>query len=328
MNASAPAQDSRKLRFSFLGPRGTFCHAALNQVATDETATLLPAADVPGALRMIREGKADYGVVPIENSVEGGVNATIDTLTHGKPLEIIAEMVVPIAFALAVRPGTQLADIRRVGTHGHAWAQTRNWMAEHLPEAVHVPTTSTAAAARDLGAATGHAADFDAAICAVPTVAEYGLESLSNDIADNKNAVTRFILVGQPGEIPAPTGADKTTLMVQLPTNEAGALLRMLEQFSARGVNLSRIESRPIGDSLGRYAFSIDAEAHVHEERMQAVMVGLHRVCPKVTFLGSYPAAHGRQFRLRPGTSDADFLTARAWVGEILDRVSPNKTAE
>lgn len=318
MTTNAAIQTSDHLRFSFLGPRGTFCHAALRQVATDAD-EVIPAIDVPAALRMVRAGEVDYAVVPIENSVEGGVNATTDTLIKGKPLEIFGEMVVPISFALAVREGTALEDVHRVGTHGHAWAQTRNWMAEHLGDAVHVPTTSTAAAAHDLAANPG--IGFDAAICAVPTVDEYGLVALSEEIADNKNAVTRFVLVGQPGTIPAPTGADKTTLMVQLSTNEAGALLRMLEQFTARGVNLSRIESRPVGDSLGRYAFSLDAEAHVREERMQAVMVGLHRVCPKVTFLGSYPAANGKAIRVRPGTFDADFVSARHWMDTILERV-------
>nr|NLD40585.1 prephenate dehydratase [Actinomycetales bacterium] len=120
--------------------------------------------------------------------------------------------------------------------------------------------------------------------------------------------------------LPEPTGADKTTLMVHLGHNEAGGLLEMLEQFAVRGVNLSRIESRPIADSLGRYAFSMDAEGHVAEERIQAVLIGLHRVCPVVRFIGSYPAAEGRRPLLRPGTSDADFREAREWVSSILDR--------
>ena len=131
---------------------------------------------------------------------------------------------------------------------------------------------------------------------------------------------TRFVLIGKAGKLPERTGADKTTLMVQLPTDEAGALLNMLEQFKARGVNLSRIESRPIGDSLGRYAFSIDAEGHLMDERIQAVLLGLHRVCPKVTFLGSYPSAAHKSIRLRPGTADDDFIGARAWVDALVER--------
>ena len=306
------------LRFSFLGPRGTFCNAAAHQVAEPDT-ELIPALDVPSALRMLREGKVDYAVVPIENSVEGGVNATLDSLTHGKRLEIKAEMLVPITFALAVRPGTSLTDIRKVATHPHAWAQCRGWMAEHLTNAVHVPATSTAAGAEILASEIADPG-FDAALCPVPTAQEYGLETLSDQVADNPNAITRFILAAAPGRQPERTGADKTTLQVQLPSDEAGALLSMLEQFSARGVNLSRIESRPLGDLRGRFAFSIDAEGHIEDERIQAALIGLHRVCPSVIFLGSYPSASGKRIRPRPGTSDPDFISARRWVAGLLGR--------
>lgn len=311
-------QNDGGLRFSFLGPRGTFCHAALMQVA-DENAQIIPALDVPTALKMVRNGEVDYAVVPIENSVEGGVNATLDSLTHRTRLEIKAEMLVPIQFALAVRPGTQLSDIKRIATHPHAWAQCREWISTHLDQAVHVPATSTAAGAEILASAESDPG-FEAALCPVPTVAEYGLEVLADDVADNPNAITRFIMCSLPGQQPERTGADKTTLMVQLPSDEAGALLTMLEQFAVRGVNLSRIESRPLGDALGRYAFSIDAEGHAEDERMQAVLVGLHRVCPHVVFLGSYPAANGKRIRPRPGTSDADFISARRWVDHILGK--------
>ncbi len=306
------------LRFSFLGPQGTFCNAAANQVAEPDT-ELIPALDVPSALRMVREGEVDYAVVPIENSVEGGVNATLDSLTHGHRLEIKAEMLVPIAFALAVRPGTPLKQIRKVATHPHAWAQCRGWMAKNLTNAVHVPATSTAAGAEILASDVAEPG-FDAALCPVPTALEYGLEIISGEVADNPNAITRFIMAALPGQQPERTGADKTTLMVQLPSDEAGALLSMLEQFSARGVNLSRIESRPLGDLMGRYAFSIDAEGHIEDERIQAVLIGLHRVCPSVIFLGSYPSASGKRIRPRPGTADADFISARRWVAGLLNR--------
>lgn len=304
------------LRFSFLGPRGTFCNAAVNQVAESD-AELVPALDVPSALRMVRQGEVDYAVVPIENSVEGGVNATLDSLTHSGRLEIKAEMLVPIRFALAARPGTALRDVRRIGTHPHAWAQCRGWIAAHLNQAVHVPATSTAAGAQILASDEAEPG-FDAALCPVPTAEEYGLAILSDEVADNPGAITRFVMCAKPGRQPERTGADKTTLMVQLASDEAGALLAMLEQFSVRGVNLSRIESRPVGDALGRYTFSIDAEGHIHDERMQAVLVGLHRVCPKVTFLGSYPAANRKPIRPQVGTADADFRSARAWVAGLL----------
>ncbi len=302
------------MRIAYLGPEGTFSEEAMLRYAPE--AEGVPCVDVPSALDMVRMGEVDHAVVPIENSVEGGVNATLDTLAHGSALMIVGEVLVPITFTLVARPGTALEDVRTVGTHPHGWAQCRRWMHENLPEAVHVPTSSTAAGAAEL--ASGEA-EYDAGLCSRISAERYGVEILADGIADNWHAITRFVVVSTPRRLPKPTGADKTTLMVHLAHNEAGGLLDMLEQFAVRGVNLSRIESRPIGDSLGRYGFSIDAEGHVTEERMQAVLIGLHRVCPLVRFMGSYPSAEGRPIRLRPGTSDADFIAARTWVRSLLD---------
>lgn len=312
--------DRERPRYAYLGPEGTFTEAALLDVTQGQQVETIPCTDVPGALDLVRSGEADFAVVPIENSVEGGVNATIDTLSAGAPLVVVAEALVPVSFVLAVLPGTTAADVRRVATHSHAWAQCRRWVAARLPDAVHVPATSTAAAAQllaEFGSAA--AAGFDAVLCSSLSARRYVLDVLAEDVADNPGAVTRFVVVGRPGHIPPATGADKTTLMVHLPDNEAGALLKMLEQFAARGVNLSRIESRPIGDSLGRYAFSIDAEGHVAEERIQATLIGLHRVCPMVRFIGSYPRADRVPQRPAPGTADADFIAAREWVTALLE---------
>ena len=307
----------RRPRYAYLGPEGTFTQAALLQVTSAEEADLEPCTDVVTALERVRSGEADLAVVPIENSVEGGVNVTLDTLSTGAPLVIVGEMLVPITFTLCARPGMTLERVRRISTHPHAWAQCRRWITEHLDGAVHVPATSTAAAAALLASGEPEPG-FDAALCSDLSARQYGLEVLAAGVADNPHAVTRFILVSRPGRLPEPTGADKTTLMVHLADNEAGALLNMLEQFATRGVNLSRIESRPIGDSLGRYSFSIDAEGHVAEERVQATLIGLHRVCPTVRFLGSYPRADGQRPHVRPGTYDADFRAAREWVGSLL----------
>lgn len=307
------------LRFSFLGPRGTFCQQALNEIATEDEAEHVPAIDAPRAIRMVREGKADYAVVPIENSVEGGINATLDSLARDSDLIIQAEVLINISFALAVRPGTKLEDIKRISTHQAAWTQCRGWIFEHIPEAIHVPATSTAAGAAIL-ASDVEDPGFEAALVSPLSAEQYGLEVLDDGVADNPDAVTRFVMIGHAGRVPTPTGYDKTTLMVQLPSDESGALLSMLEQFAVRGVNLSRIESRPVGDSLGRYAFSIDAEGHLFDERIQAVLIGLHRTCPRVTFLGSYPAADHRRIRPHPGTSDEDFRSGRAWVHSLVAR--------
>jgi len=208
-----------------------------------------------------------------------------------------------------------------VSTHPHAWAQCRRWFNASLPDAVHVPATSTAAAGALLAStARGQDLGFDAALVSPLSADLYGLEVLADHVADNESAVTRFVVVGLPGALPSPTGADKTSLVVHLASNQAGALLAMLEQFAARGVNLSRIESRPLGDELGRYSFSIDAEGHLADERVAEALIGLHRVCPYVRFLGSYPRADGVVTEVAPGTADDDFAGARRWVEGLRER--------
>ena len=314
------AMTSAPPTWSFLGPTGTFSEMALRQVAPDDV-VLAPCQDIPTALDQVRSRRAQAAVVPIENSVEGGVNATLDHLVASSPLVIAAEVAVPITFVLAGRPGTRLEDVRAVSTHPHAWAQCRGWMGHNLPETVYVAGTSTSAPARAL-AETGRSLEqvgFQAVLCNPLAAQDYGLEVLAAGVADKSDAITRFVKVTRPGRVPEVTGADKTTLLVQLPHNRAGALLDMLEQFSVRGVNLTRIESRPVGDALGRYRFSIDVEGHIREERIQAAVIGLHRTCPVVRFLGSYPRLDARPVTVVAGTSDKDFQVARAWVADVLE---------
>jgi prephenate dehydratase len=283
---------------------------------------LLPQIDVISANDRVRDGAADYAVVAIENSVEGGVTAVLDALAEGEPLVITKEILVPVSFTLGALPGTSLDQVRRVAAHPHAWAQCRQWAHRRLPAASHVVATSnTSAAALLARVAAGDAApdlvDFDAALVPPAAVEHYGLAILASGVADNPSAVTRFVLVSRPGQAPDPTGADKTTLVVALPDERAGALLELLEQFSTRGINLTRIESRPSGDALGRYLFSIDAEAHVAEPRMAEALVGLHRFSPRVRYLGSYPKADFVPSRLRPGTTAADYAEARDWLAAV-----------
>lgn len=315
-NFPGPKIDGQ-MKISFLGPFGTFTEQALWQVAP-AGAEVIPCTGVPQALDAVRNGEAHRAVVPIENSIEGGVNATIDALSHGSPLVIVAEMVVQVAFELAVKPlpDGSMPEVKRIGTHPHAWAQCRKWVAETFPDAIHVPATSTAAAAQLL--AEDDNPGFDAALCAETSVKRYNLHSMYSRVADNKGAVTRFVMVAPLGSVPPATGADKTTVQVRLPDNEAGALLSMLEQFSVRGVNLSRIESRPAGGPLGSYAFSIDIEGHVHEERVRAALIGLHRTCPEVRFIGSYPRVDGHRPNIQDGTEDIDFVEGRAWIERVI----------
>jgi prephenate dehydratase len=306
-------------RYAYLGPAGTFTEAALRQVVSEHDADFLPQTDVTSAIEAVRSEDADYAVVAIESTGEGGVTATLDALAVGSPLVLLREILVPVAFTLVARPGIALSDVRRVSAHPHAWVQCRRWLAEHLPAAVHVPATSnTAPAALIAQDPEGAGAlGFDAALVPPPAVALYGLDVLADGIADNPDSVTRFVLLGRPGVVPEPTGADKTTLVVHLPSNESGALLAMLEQFAVRGVNMSRIESRPIGDALGRYSFSIDIEGHIAEPRVGEALMGLHRTCPQVRYLGSYPTADGRATDIRLGTGDQEYQGALAWVAAV-----------
>lgn len=303
-------------RYAYLGPAGTFTQAALRQVVPAGECVELPVTDVASAIEAVRTGDADFAVVAIESTVEGGVTATLDSLAGGDPLVIVREMLVPVQFALAAAPGVRLEDVRRISAHPHAWVQCRRWLARHLPSVVHVPATSNTAPAA-LIATGGAQPGFDAALVPPAAVEPYGLVALAEDVADNVSAQTRFVVVGHPGDVPARTGADKTTLVVHLPDNEAGALLAMLEQFAVRGVNLSRIESRPIGDALGRYSFSLDAEGHITDERVGEAVMGLHRRCPYVRFLGSYPRADAVEPTVHVGTADADFVEARSWLQAV-----------
>ncbi|MEW1951846.1 prephenate dehydratase [Terrabacter sp. NPDC080008] len=302
-------------RFGYLGPRGTFTQMALDAWDAAEGREHVPFGSVDAALTALRSGDIDAAMVPIENSVEGGVSATLDALATGEPLVVIGEVLVPITFVLCARAGVTLDRIRTVGTHSHAWAQVRGWMGRHLPDAVYVPTLSTAASAAALGQA-GEVM-FDAGVCAPVAARNEGLEVLAEDIGDNSSAVTRFVLVAGPGTLPAPTGADKTTVVLFQRDDHAGGLLELLEQFAVRGVNMTRLESRPTGEAMGSYCFSIDFEGHLLDARVGETLMGLRRVCAEVRFLGSYPRADGGRPGTRPGTTDEDFDRARAWLDDL-----------
>lgn len=303
----------------YFGPAGTFTHQAL-LTFTDARTPAVPFATVPGALDAVRAGEVTAALVPIENSVEGGVTATLDNLAHGERLVITREVLLPVAFVLAVRPGTERKDIRRVLTHPHAYAQTRDWLRRHLPDAHVTEGGSTAAAAEEVANPDSR---FDAAICARVASDLYGLEALAENVADNRGAVTRFVLVSRPGVIPEPTGADKTTLVAYMHTDRSGALLEILEQFAMRGVNLTRIESRPTKKAFGEYCFSIDAEGHVAEPRLRGTLKGLHRVCRAVTYLGSYPRADGVRPKIARGFTADDYAAAEAWMADLLGLTAP-----
>ncbi|WP_396904940.1 prephenate dehydratase [Mycolicibacterium phlei] len=279
-------------RIAYLGPEGTFTEAALRKmVAAGFVPGASGAADVtalgcdstPDAMAAVRRGDADYACVPIENSIEGSVLPTLDSLAVGTPLQIFAELTLDVAFTIVVREGTAPADVTTVAAFPVAAAQVRAWLAEHLPSARVVPATSNAAAAADV--AEGRA---DAGVSTALAAQRYGLAALASDVVDEASACTRFVLVGPPAPPPPRTGADRTSVVLRL-ANVPGALVSAMTEFAIRDIDLTRIESRPTRTELGTYIFFLDCVGHIDDDAVAEALKALYRRCSDVRFLGSWP---------------------------------------
>jgi prephenate dehydratase len=301
--------------YSYLGPAGTFTSLALDQVPDAAPDRRRAVGNVGEALADVVEGRATAAMIAIENSIEGGVTAAQDALASIPGLRIVGEFLVPVDFVLAVRPGTALADVRVVAAHPVAYAQTHRWLDRELPGHEHLVATSNVAAPQQLLAGDA----VDAAIAPPGIEQLLPVDVVATELADNREAVTRFVLVSASRALPERTGADKTTVVVELPHDHPGGLVEMLEQFATRGVNLSLLTSRPIGDALGRYRFVIDLEGHLRDERVADALLGLKRFSPSVTFLGSYPAADRRHVEAAPRYDDAVFIEAREWLRSLAE---------
>lgn len=303
--------------FAYLGPRGTFAEAAILRLPAAQGQTLVPAESVPAALAMVRNGEVAGALVPIENSVEGAVPTTLDGLSHGTTLEIVAEIAIPVEFSLLVRPGTQLSDIKRIATHPHAHAQCLEWLSTNLPGVHVLPAMSTAVAASDLA----DGANFDAAIAAHVAADYYKLEVLADNIGDSDAAWTRFVLVRKPGHALPASGNDKTTVSLFMYENHPGALQEILTEFTVRGIDLTRLESRPTKKQLGDYFFSLDFEGHIDDERVGEALKGLHRICADVKFLGSYARHDHVAEPVKTAVNNESFIEADEWLSHIRKRV-------
>ena len=310
--------ESPPVTYSFLGPAGTFTEAALAQVPEARGKPWRAVNNVGEALADVATGRSVAAMIAIENSVDGGVSATQDALASAPNLRIIGEYLVPVNFVLVARPGTTLADVKVVNAHPVAYAQCRAWLESALPSHGHIPASSNVTAASSLF----ENRRADAAIAPPGIDRHHDLVVLAENIGDNPNAVTRFVLVSRQVALPARTGADKTSLIVELPEDHPGALLEMLEQFATRGVNLSLIQSRPIGDALGRYRFVIDADGHILDERVADALLGLRRFSPNVIFLGSYPRADKQPIEFTSRFDDEIFIEARDWLQALSSRES------
>lgn len=302
-------------RYAYLGPQGTFAHTALRLLPEAAGADLVPFPSVTQAIDAVRAGGVDGALVPLENSVEGAVPATLDELAGtGSALVIVSETYLPVVFDLLARPGIAMERVGSVATHPHAEAQVRRFLLERLPGVAVSLLASTAA-----GAAAVAEGNFDAAV-APPMAGElYGLVPLAHDIADHQAAVTRFVLLGRPSAPTDPTGNDRTSLVAYLREDHSGALLEILTEFAMRGVNLTRIESRPTKARVGQYCFTIDCEGHVAEARVGDALAAVHRICADVRFLGSYPRAEGTQTAVPLGRSDDAFAESREWLRAVRE---------
>jgi prephenate dehydratase len=305
-----------KNSFAYLGPKGTFTEAAFLQMPLAQGADLIPAESVREALNLVRTGKVFGALVPIENSVEGSVATTLDELGHGDSLEIIDEIAIPVEFALLAKPGVAISDIKRIATHPHAHAQCVDWLHKNTPGVHVLPAMSTAAAAQELS----QGANYDAAICSIAAAKHYGLEILAQGIGDSDSAWTRFVLVSKPGHAQPATGNDKTTLSLFMHRNQPGALLNILTEFAVRGIDLSRLESRPTKQQLGDYFFSLDCVGHIDDQNLGDTLIELRKICADVKFLGSYPrhdnaSANGEIADIAKSNVDAE-----SWLKNLRKR--------
>ena len=300
---------------AYLGPAGTFTEQAVG-LLPHRVGRAVPGPTVAAVVADVAAGRADAALVPVENSVEGSVNTTVDALSAGPELRVVAEVLVEVRFVLAAPAGVRLSAVTRVLSHPHGLAQCRGWLGDNLPAAELVEVGSTAAAAATVAAGDSRT---DAAVCAPVAAERHGLTVLADGIgAPGPTAVTRFVLVARPGTaigaLPPATGADRTSLVVFITDNHPGALLDVLEQFAARGVDLIRLESRPTGQAMGSYCFAVDCEGHVADARVGEALSGLRRTCREVRFLGSHPRADAAPATVRPGTDDDAFTDAAAWL--------------
>ena len=270
------------LKIGFLGPKGTFSHEALKKYAEGLSYTACDYNSIPEILMAVWNNEVDEAVTPIENSIEGAVNATLDMMASEIDLMIKSELIIPVRENLLVKKGTALADIKHVLSHPQPLGQCRNFLAEKLPKAHIKFTYSTAGAAEEVSNGTGDSA----AIGSIIAAEVYGLEIAAKDIHDCDNNSTRFVVVSQnDGE---KTGHDKTSIVFST-EDKPGSLYRILDIFNLWDINMSKIESRPAKNQLGRYIFFIDVIGHRDDDDIKDALTMIKRKTSFFKFLGSYP---------------------------------------
>ena len=329
---SPPAHPPR-LRVAFLGPPGTFSEEALLSQPDLAAGELVPIRSIPEVIAEVDQGRVELAVVPIENAIEGSVTATLDSMAFDSSVDLVIqrEIVLPIDMHLCAPPGTELSDVTAVVSIPHATAQCREWLARKLPGVEIQAANSTAEAARAVaedrptaakGKAKGAKAAGSGARAAISTSLAaklYGLDVLAADIEDHPDNETRFVVIGF--GIPARTGHDKTTIVVFQSQDRPGSLLGILQEFAARAVNLTKLESRPTKKGLGNYCFFMDCEGHIDDELVADVLRNL-AAKHEVRFLGSYPAAGSESAGRRRAAGKA-WRAATNWVDDLRSKVRP-----
>ena len=276
---------------AYLGPAGTFTDAALLQMIdagmvpqhSPVAVRRLPVDSTTAALDAVRDGAAAYACVPIENSIDGSVVPTLDSLAIGTPLQVFAELTLDVAFSIVVKPGLTAADVHTVAAFPVAAAQVRRWLSAHLPTAELRPANSNADAAQQV--ADGH---VDAAVTSPLAGTQRGCRPWPTAWSTRPMRAPAFVLVGPPGPPPARTGADRTSVVLRI-DNAPSALVSALAEFGIRGIDLTRIEFRPTRTELGTYVFFLDCVGHIDDDAVAEALKALHRRCTDVRYLGSWP---------------------------------------
>ena len=321
LEVMTPARDSgRPPRVGFFGPFGTFTEQAVRSQADLAAGELVAYRTVPDVLDAVAEGVVDVGVVPIENSIEGTVNFTQDALAFDYELLIQREIVLDIEHCLLALPGVKLADITEVLSIPVATAQCHRYLRENVPHAEVRAANSTADAAKTIGESKSR---HQAAVAPRNAAALYGLEVLAENIEDHHGNQTRFVMIGR-GSVPAPSGHDRTGVVVYQRADEPGSLISILQEFAARRINMNNLFSRPTKDGgLGDYCFIIYFDGHIADELVADALRALHAKQGGVKFLGSYPASGAHAHSAREH-ADARWQQADDWVDRLRDAITPD----